>query len=632
MITTWLSPEVMRPAGWALLHFLWQGTALAALATVAMALFRKASARYVVAVGVLLMMLAAPVATFTYYRNAEAVSASSLLLTSTAAAPAATVQNAAAWKSEVRAAVASRRGAPDLFPVLVQFWLVGVAIFSLRSAGGFFLLERMRRRQSVAVSAQLQEICNELQRRLGLTRVIRYAQCQWLEAPAVIGWFRPIVFLPLTALTGLSEAQLRTVIAHELAHIKRLDSFVNAFQVVVETLLFYHPAVWWLNKRIRLERENCCDDAAIALCGNAVEYARALTLMEEWRVAPALAMAANRGPLSARITRLLGIGDLRSGIRGIGVTSSALCLTVALVAGNAVFGIAHKASAQSAPTAPTAPTKVAPVVAPRAPAKGVAAIAPPTGPAGVPPTAPGAPVEAVESVLAGSYIEGLKAVGLGQIDIDELIAMKVQGVTPEYVRGIQEQGVKVDVDEIIAMKVQGVTPQYIQELHAAGVKVDDEEVIAMKVQGVTPEYVREIQASGLKPDTDELIGMKVQGVTPEYVRGLKEQGVETSADEIIGMKVQGVTPEFIREVRALGLKPNGDEIVGMRAQGITPEYVKAMQATGLKFDVDELIGAKVQGITPEFVEKARKHGFQNLTLEKLIQLRHLGVMDKEGEI
>jgi len=66
----------------------------------------------------------------------------------------------------------------------------------------------------------------------------------------------------------LSELQLQVVIAHELAHIKRLDSFVNAFQVVVETLLFYHPAVWWLNKRIRLERENCCDDTAIALCGN----------------------------------------------------------------------------------------------------------------------------------------------------------------------------------------------------------------------------------------------------------------------------------------------------------------------------------------------------------------------------
>src|SRR5882672_1967658 len=589
MISTsaWLSPEVMRPAGWALLHFLWQGTALAALATVAMAPFRKASARYVVAVGVLMLMLAAPIATFFYYRSVESIP------TWTPSAPAAAFQNVAAWKSVAPAAVVSQRTAPDLFPILVQFWLVGVALFSLRSAGGFLLLERMRRRQSVPVSAQLREICIELQRRLGLTRAIRYAQCQWLEAPAVIGWFRPIVFLPITALTGLSEEQLQSVITHELAHIQRLDSFVNAFQVVVETLLFYHPAVWWLNKRIRLEREHCCDDAAIALCGNAVEYARALTLMEEWRVAPAMAMAANRGPLSARITRLLGIGNLRSGIRGIGLTSSALCLTVALLAGNAIFGIAHKASAQSTPVVPASP--VTPATAPR-PATRTSPVAKPS-----PVVAPAAPVE---PVVAGSYIDGLKAVGLGQIDVDELIALKIQGVTPEYVRGIQEQGFHPGVDEIIGMKVQGVTPEYVHDLRAAGVTLSADEIIGMKVQGVDANYVREIQAAGLKPDTDELIGMKVQGVTPEYVR----------------------------EIRALGLKPTSDEIIGMRVQGVTPEYIKALQATGLKFDVDELIGAKVQGITPEFVENARKHGFQNLTLEKLIQLRHLGVMDKEGEI
>src|ERR1700704_2701870 len=243
--------------------------------------------------------------------------------------------------------------------------------------------------------------------------------------------------------------------AHELAHIRRLDSFVNAFQVVVETLLFYHPAVWWLNKRIRLERENCCDDTAIALCGNAVEYARALTLMEEWRVAPVLAMAANRGPLSARIARLLGIGNLRSGIRGIGLTSSVLCLTVALVAGNAIFGIAHKASAQATPATPASPAK--PSSVPQPAVRPLPAAKPSPMPTSEAPVAP---------VVAGSYIEGLKAAGLGQITVDELIALKVQGVTPEYVRAIQEYGLRMGVDEIVAMKVQGVTPEYIRDLRA----------------------------------------------------------------------------------------------------------------------------------------------------------------------
>src|SRR5258705_8222167 len=125
-ISNWLSPDVRRPAGWALLHFLWQGTALAALATVAMAPFRKASARYLVAVGLLVTMLAAPVATFLYYRNADAVKAS------TATAPTVAVPNVAKFKSPILAApIMSRPGAPDLFPWMVEAWLIGVALFSL---------------------------------------------------------------------------------------------------------------------------------------------------------------------------------------------------------------------------------------------------------------------------------------------------------------------------------------------------------------------------------------------------------------------------------------------------------------------------------------------------------------------
>jgi len=617
MIANWLSPDVMRPAGWALLHFLWQGTALAALAMVMMAAVHKAAARYVIAVGILLMMLAAPVATFLYYRNADAGSSAS------APVSVSSFQTANAWSAAQRAVTNSRQTAPDLFPIVVQFWLAGVAIFSFRSVGGFFLLERMRRRQSVPVANELREVCEELQARLGLTRAIRYAQCEWLDAPAVIGWFRPVVFLPFSALTGLSSVQLEAVIAHELAHIKRLDSFVNAFQVGVETLLFYHPAVWWLNKRIRLERENCCDDTAIALCGNAVEYARALTLMEEWRATPALSLAANGGSLTARITRLLGVGRLGWGTRGIGVMASVLCLTVALLAGNAIFGFARRVSAE-APSAedPSTGASGVPAAAPRAPRNNSQAK----------PGAEVAPQPPRESGTAGSYIDGLKAAGLTDIGVDDLIAMKVQGVTPEYVRGLQEQGLHPSIDDLIGMKTQEVTPEYIRSLRATGVAISGDEIIGMKVQGIDADYVRGIQALGLKPDADELIGMKVQGVTPEYIRALKAEGVETRGDEIIGMKVQGVTPEYVREIRALGFKPTADELIGMRVQGVTADYIKTLQAAGFKVELDEAIGAKVQGITPEFIESARKHGFKDLTLEKLIQLKALGVLSREGDI
>jgi beta-lactamase regulating signal transducer with metallopeptidase domain len=181
-----------------------------------------------------------------------------------------------------------------------------VAFFSLRFAGGFLLLEHRRRKHSTAPNPHILAMCGELQRQLGLNCAIRYLECNWLQAPAVIGWFRPIILLPVCAVTGLSEEQLRAVIAHELAHIQRLDAFVNLFQILVEALLFYHPVMWWLTRRIRTERELCCDEIAVSLAGNRVEYARALTLMAGWKDAPALAMAANRGPLSRRIFYILG--------------------------------------------------------------------------------------------------------------------------------------------------------------------------------------------------------------------------------------------------------------------------------------------------------------------------------------
>jgi beta-lactamase regulating signal transducer with metallopeptidase domain len=359
---SWLSPDVMHALGWALVHSLWQCLAVAALAAVLMTFSRRPSVRYLVAMSALALMLAVPVATFfVLMRPAAPVpvlrSASPTSFVSAGRggvyAPAAATVNAAplatpstAMDNGVmgalpRALPSMRDFPPNLLPWLVGAWFAGVAFFSLRFAGGFLLLEHKRRRQSIVPSPRIVAICQELQRQLGLDRAIRYLECSWLQAPAVIGWFRPIILLPVSALTGLSEEQLRAIVAHELAHIRRLDALVNLFQVLVETLLFYHPAMWWLNKRIRDERELCCDEIAVSLTGSRVEYARALTLMATWRNAPVLAMAANRGPLTERVLHILEREPFDARQRIMGLTSSALFLIAALGAANGLLGIAY---------------------------------------------------------------------------------------------------------------------------------------------------------------------------------------------------------------------------------------------------------------------------------------------------
>jgi sporulation protein YlmC with PRC-barrel domain len=407
--------------------------------------------------------------------------------------------------------------------------------------------------------------------------------------------------------------------------------------------------VWWLSKRIRTERENCCDDVALTVCGNPAEYARALALMEEWRVAPSFAMAANRGPLASRVTRLLGLTEERSSLRNAGLALGVLGLAAALLAGNALFGLVRTASAhsfhkpQSSASAESRDGAIV-ITAPR-PVPQANTTAKPSASSS----------QDRQSAPKSSYIDGLKAEGLDNLSADELISLKIQGVTPQYIHEIRAEGLKPDVDELVGMKVQGITPEYIRQVRAMnlnidvdsligmkvqgitpeyvdqmkklGFQLDTDSLIGMKVQGITPEYVEQIRTLGFKPDADSLIGMKVQGITPEYVHQLNELGIHPDADDLIGMKVQGIDANYIRSIKATGLNPDKDEWIGLKVQGVTDQYIKSLQAAGFEPDVDEIIGAKVQGITPQFIELAKSKGFKNLDLDKLIQLKHAGVLE-----
>ena len=599
----WISPEVLRTLGWTLLHFIWQGAGLAALLAVATAVCRSSTARYALAVSALVLMMVSPVITFTWLRapanpavRTGAGGASTSAGTST--------RNAIALSSSLAPVAESRTVQPSAMLWLVEAWFLGVLLLSLRTAGGLFLIERMRRKEVQPVGGELYERCLALQRGMGLDRVIQYCECHGLDAPAVLGWFRPVVLLPVRALTGLSEQQIEAVIAHELAHIRRLDCFVNLFQIAAETLLFYHPAVWWVSQGIRAERENCCDDEAISLCGDAVNYARALTLMEEWRTAPRLMMAANRSPLAQRVVRVLGWEGARGGTRVAGLAASFVCLVGALLAGHAFLGVAHAALGADASQRQEQGSGSVIVVRPE-------------------------PAAAKERTAQAAKPSGTAAAKTQtNKNKDQQTASDDLNKKQSYLDAMEAAGFKnLTVDELIAMKIQGVTPEYVREIHELGLQPTPDELVGMRVQGITSEYVREMRAFDSHLNIDELIGMKVQGVTPEYIREFHDLGLQPSADDLIALKVQGVTPGYVKEMRATGLKPNTDELIGMKVQGITPEYVKSIEAAGFRdLDCDELIGAKVQGITPEFIEKARKHGFQNLTLDKLMALKHADIL------
>ena len=309
-LESWLLHPAVQAVGRALLHFVWQGGALAALFLAADRLTRRSQARLRYAMACL-TMLAMPGIFVTTALWSYRVPESASTAPSTGAAGAAGVASPREAPGAVRADDRTYwplRREPSALPGwAVCIWLAGVAVLSIATMGGWIRVRRLTRRGLQSADPAWTATLADLMRRLEISRPVRLCTSALAEVPSVAGWARPYILLPVSALSGLSEPQLRAILAHELAHIRRHDYLVNLLQNAVETLLFYHPAVWWISRRVRQERENCCDDLAVAVCGDAIEYAGALAQLEELRggmAAPAL--AATGGDLLSRIRRLTG--------------------------------------------------------------------------------------------------------------------------------------------------------------------------------------------------------------------------------------------------------------------------------------------------------------------------------------
>ena len=385
-----LQQPAIEAVGLALLQFVWQGALVGALTAGALWILRRSAAdvRYVVAAIGLSLMLTMPVMTAVQaWRTIDASRVSpagAADLVSSKASDSAVASagdpraftapsvfeaprmQAAAGTSSLAGELDRQRAIGAWLPIAVLVWICGVVALSLRLFMGWLLVRRMTSHGTTAVPAAWQGMLLRLSRRLHIARPVRLLQSAVVEVPTVIGWLRPVVLLPVSALAGLAPQQLEAILAHELAHIRRHDYIVNLLQTLVETLLFYHPAVWWLSRRIRIERENCCDDLAVSLCGDPYAYARALADLEQLRGgADRLALAVTGGSLLNRVRRLLGTSSHAG--RGPGwLAGSAAVLVITGIAAGAigrnVLLAEQTATADEAVVAAPVATSASPVV------------------------------------------------------------------------------------------------------------------------------------------------------------------------------------------------------------------------------------------------------------------------------
>lgn len=352
-MVTFHTPElVVNRLGWVLVHSLWQ---IALLALVAMACARgmqrcSAAVRYAALLTAMFLVGVSPLVTWLVLPGdatvvsdrgsgdliqpaAPNVAPSPLHVEVEPAYATATTEPLAAQrdrrfsrreKVSLRAAISDyfSAAADSLRPwltTIVCAWWIGVLTFSTRPFLSLYTVRRLRHVGVTAVPDSLRLVLNQTATRLRLQQAVDVLQSTLVNVPVAFGYFRPVILLPMSLITSLPSSQLEAILAHELAHIRRHDYLVNLAQTVVETVFFYHPAVWWLSNRIRAERENCCDDLAVTSLDNRAELGRALLTIAELRGPGAsLVLGANGGSLLVRVQRIAGIhphgGSSRSSV------------------------------------------------------------------------------------------------------------------------------------------------------------------------------------------------------------------------------------------------------------------------------------------------------------------------------
>jgi len=417
-----------------LLHFLWQGALVGVLAWMLLSALHAArpQARYAVACLALLACVLLPLLTFARLSLGDTPVANTAAALGETAIVAGTSENASMLST-------LSSSANPVMPWIVALWAAGVGSLALRMACGLWWVRRLRASPACG-DAQRWEVCvDRLAWRFGIRRRVAVRLIEDGDSPLSVGWWKPMVLLPAAIVANMPAPLLEALIAHELAHIRRHDYLVNLLQGVVEALLFYHPVVWWLSHRIRIERELVADDLAAKQLGDPRRLALALSQLDRLGIArspiphTALAQAAHGGQLMSRIRQLL-----RPEHRIVGGTL--LLPAVGIVA----LGIAFQAYAKlgSAPTGTrtTSTTEVPPPPPPPPPLGPSSPTAPPPPPAALPVQAPLPPVPPAPppppmtgSLHFGSHQDGYALVRKGRDgymmsgdtdDVDDIDAVK----------------------------------------------------------------------------------------------------------------------------------------------------------------------------------------------------------------
>jgi beta-lactamase regulating signal transducer with metallopeptidase domain len=450
---------------------------------------------------------------------------------------------------------AAQYALPSTGELAVWLYALPLALLLLAMAVAVIRLSAMHRRSNILVESAWLEALAHAQQRMGFKHGTALLVSDELRSPVSWGMMRPIIVLNRDAVAAVHEAE--PIIAHELAHVARLDWAKLLIARVACALFWFNPLVWRLARECHQLREEAADDAVLLSDVDGADYASLLVsaarhdnralLLAAHGVAPA------KDSLKRRITRVLDAGLSRGPANRAWM---ALCMV-------ALLGIAGPLAALD-PTASS--TKSAPVVRDDAPLGIVQQTLRTVVPAAVQAALQGVPVTQLAN-HDGDRDENAEEAGDPRVD--RLIELRATGMTDEYVAQMRAAGfTDASLDDLTGARAVGVTPAFAQQMRRLAPGIDLDTVVEARAVGLSPEFYGDMRRLFPHLTLDDAVGLRAVGVNGAYVSEMRQLFPGVTADQLQELRAVNVTPAFVRAMRAEGLAASDpDEAVEGRVVG-----------------------------------------------------------------
>lgn len=683
LLTNAFSGNISYALGWMILHLLWQATVIGIVAGIVLLVMRNRPARlrYRVANGALFSILVVAVGTFIWYNNAwkpdpivpdfsdqQTVVTGNLEKSRFINTPDPGLTRQVPTQ-ELSAASVSNYFKSNL-PLVVALWFLGMTLFLLRLLGNIGYVFYLKRHLNFPADEYWDEVLGNMLRKTGIRRSVELMESALVRTPMLVGYLKPVILFPIGMINRLDPKEAEAILAHELAHILHHDYLFNILQSVIETLFYFHPAVWWLSSAIRHEREIAADDAAVAITGNSLQYAKALVIVQDMAfmpVSPSLAFAGNRkNQLIQRIQHILNIQQSKNSamekfigtcaivllLLGLGyaqnrhmggnyflqttesfeqysgvwegkIENDKLCLTLSSKSENHqwMHGDCYaKADFSALPTNGEGEFTM-------------------TRPAGVM-TFKGK-FEGNEGygrfnfAADKSFADWLGQQGITKVDEDAMVHLFFANTDKNYVTSLKQAGYnKISGEDLQNLAIHQVSKELIESYRDAAKSLGDkepdiDEVVTFKIHEVDKDYIKTLVNAGFKNlKMDDIVNGKIHEITLEYVEQCRKMGYSNlDFDDILNFKIHGMNAEYLSNLKNSGLTNlNAEDALNMKIHEVSPETIAEFSKMGFKdLDGDEIINLKIHEISPAFLADMQKIGFSNLKVDDAINLKIHGI-------